>query len=184
MLKNYVYWIHHKDHTDVANQGYVGVTSNTKSRWLKHSKCFTNPHIANAIKKYGWENLKKDIILIAEEQYCYEIEKNLRPTVDIGWNVAIGGKKPPSWTGKKHKESTIQKMSNSSWMLKNPGVFVKENHPAFKGRIIAINRSTNQQKILVGRKELENFGFIASKVYACLLGKRLSHKNNTFKREA
>ena len=96
-----VYWIHAQHHTDVTSDGYIGVSKNAKTRWLyghkyAHRKgCHDNPYLANAISKYGWENLVKEVVLIAEEQYCYDIENKLRPTNKIGWNLAVGGCKPP-----------------------------------------------------------------------------------------
>ena len=96
-----VYWIRAQHHTDLTSDGYVGVSKNAKTRWLyghkyAHRKgCHDNPYLANAISKYGWENLVKEVVLIAEEQYCYDIENKLRPTNKIGWNLAVGGCKPP-----------------------------------------------------------------------------------------
>ena len=49
-----VYWIHHKDHTDMFSQGYVGVSKNIEARWFRHSRYSDNQHLKSAIKKYGW----------------------------------------------------------------------------------------------------------------------------------
>jgi dissimilatory sulfite reductase (desulfoviridin) alpha/beta subunit len=95
-----VYWIRHKDHTDMFSQGYIGVSKNVKIRWAEHFRS-TNQHLQNAIEKYGWDNLVKEIILIADEKYCYEIELKLRNAEKIGWNLCVGGGKPPSMLGKK-----------------------------------------------------------------------------------
>lgn len=96
-----VYWIAHKDHTDIFSQGYIGVSSNPEKRWEYHKKRGENAHIRNAIKKYGWDNLVKKVVLIGDENYCLEIENKLRPTDKIGWNLVCGGGKPPSALGKK-----------------------------------------------------------------------------------
>jgi hypothetical protein len=90
-----VYWIRHKDHTDMFSQGYIGVSKNTEARFQRHSKYSDNQHLKAAIKKYGWGNLIKQIILIGEETYCYNLESKIRPTKQIGWNIAEGGAKPP-----------------------------------------------------------------------------------------
>jgi hypothetical protein len=90
-----VYWIRHKDHTDIFSQGYVGVSKNTEARFQRHSKYSDNQHLKAAIKKYGWNNLIKQIVLIGEEKYCYNLELKIRPTKQIGWNIAEGGAKPP-----------------------------------------------------------------------------------------
>lgn len=90
-----IYWIHHKDHTDMFSQGYVGVSKNIEARWFRHSRYSDNQHLKSAIKKYGWDNLIKEVVLIGEETYCYELETKIRPTKQIGWNIAEGGAKPP-----------------------------------------------------------------------------------------
>lgn len=33
-----IYWIHHKDHTDVFSRGYIGVSKNTEARFKRHGK--------------------------------------------------------------------------------------------------------------------------------------------------
>ena len=96
-----VYWIAHKDHTDIFSQGYVGVSNNVDYRWNTHKSLKTNVHLKNAINKYGWDNLVKKVVLIGEEDYCLEIENKLRPADKIGWNLVCGGGKPPSALGKK-----------------------------------------------------------------------------------
>jgi len=90
-----LYWIRCKDHTDMFSQGYVGVSKNTEARFQRHSKYSDNQHLKAAIKKYGWNNLVKQIVLIGEEKYCYDLETKIRPTRQIGWNIAEGGAKPP-----------------------------------------------------------------------------------------
>ena len=90
-----VYWIRCAEHTDITSQGYIGVSSRFDRRMWEHSKLKGNRHLKFAMKKYGWDNLVKTQILIAEEDYCLDIEHKLRPTDDIGWNCVSGGGKPP-----------------------------------------------------------------------------------------
>ena len=97
-----VYWIRHKDHTDMFTQGYVGVSVDHRQRWNRHRREAQNKHLWNAIKKYGWENLEKEIVLYAKEDYCLTIEKKLRPVNNVGWNITIGGGKPPPGYGNKN----------------------------------------------------------------------------------
>lgn len=91
-----LYWIRCKDHTDMFRQGYIGVSKNTKERFYRHNKHSENQHLKAAIKKYSWNNLVKQIVLIGEEKYCYDLETKIRPTRQIGWNIAEGGAKPPT----------------------------------------------------------------------------------------
>jgi len=95
-----LYWIHHTDHTDIFSQGYVGVSNNVKKRWSDHAWKAQNAHLANAISKYGWNSLVKEVVLIADDGYCLNIESKLRPTANIGWNITFGGGMPPSSKGK------------------------------------------------------------------------------------
>ena len=98
-----VYWIHHPDHTDMFSQGYIGVSNDISRRWESHKNRTQNGHLKNAIKSYGWDNLVKKVILIADRWYCLMIETRLRPTNNIGWNHAFGGGCPPDATGNKHR---------------------------------------------------------------------------------
>lgn len=90
----FVYWIHLPEHIDVATQGYVGIATNFKQRMFAHKSCAKTGKeqtLYKAIRKYGWDNLVKEIILISNDDYCLEIEKKLRPTERIGWNISCGG---------------------------------------------------------------------------------------------
>ena len=98
-----VYWIHHPDHTDMFSQGYIGVSNDISRRWESHKNRTQNGRLKNAIKSYGWDNLVKKVILIADRWYCLMIETRLRPTNNIGWNHAFGGGCPPDATGNKHR---------------------------------------------------------------------------------
>ena len=95
-----VYWIHLPEHTDPKTEGYLGVSKRFESRMKDHFKDIQegkhkNTHLVNAVNKYGWDNLIKEILVIGEDKYCYELELKLRSHTEIGWNLAIGGGKPP-----------------------------------------------------------------------------------------
>jgi len=104
-----VYWIHRPEHTDMFNQGYIGVSNNTRLRWNGHKSKAGNLHLQRAIKKYGWENLEKDVVLVADEAYCLDVETKLRSRAEIGWNIVAGGGMPPSSRGKKFIRTDAQK---------------------------------------------------------------------------
>lgn len=90
-----VYWLHTKDHTDIFAEGYVGITNNLSKRLSSHKSKKYNLHLKNAIEKYGWDNIIKQVILVSDEAYCLMIEKLLRNKDNIGWNIVMGGGKPP-----------------------------------------------------------------------------------------
>lgn len=81
----------------INNKIYIGQTNNIAKRWSNH-KCCNSPNmvIAKAIKKYGIENFKFDVLYrnipieqIDELEQKTILEKNCR--VPNGYNVAIGG---------------------------------------------------------------------------------------------
>jgi group I intron endonuclease len=95
-----VYWIHHPSHTDIFSQGYVGVSVNFDTRLRSHKRAKQNAHLRNAINKYGWDNLVKKTVLIADTDYCLDVETKLRSEDNIGWNLIKGGGMPPNAKGK------------------------------------------------------------------------------------
>ena len=112
-----VYWLKLSEHDDMFTQGYIGVSSDVEFRWRQHLKKKENPHLEHAINKYGEHSIIKQIVLIAERDYCLDIEKKLRPEPKIGWNIAIGGGNPPTDYGVKFQKGHV------SW---NTGVPVPE----------------------------------------------------------
>jgi group I intron endonuclease len=111
-----VYWVRQAEHTDIFSQGYVGITNNFTKRMEGHKNRPQNGHFRNVINKYGWDNLVKEVVVIAEEDYCLDVETKLRPEKGIGWNIAIGGGKPPvtRWNlGKTMSDETKAKVSAS-----------------------------------------------------------------------
>lgn len=114
-----VYWIRKQEHTDIFTQGYVGVTSKTaQDRFKVHidtanAKKSKKSVVHNAIKAIGAENLICETVIIAEEAYCYEVENKLRPEKSIGWNVAVGGEKPPGVKGLPVSQETRDKLSKA-----------------------------------------------------------------------
>ena len=96
-----VYWIRAQHHSDFMTEGYIGVARDASKRWKyghfwsQKNNRHDNPKFANAIAKHGWDNLIKEILIFASEEYCYDLEAKIRSAEDIGWNIAIGGHKPP-----------------------------------------------------------------------------------------
>lgn len=95
----YVYHIHLEGQD--TSEGYVGVSKNPNSRYEHHRNRSENPHLRNAINLYK-DYIIYDIILQGEESHCYEVEAALRPEKNIGWNINVGGSKPPSPKGTVH----------------------------------------------------------------------------------
>ena len=151
-MQSSVYWIHHPEHTDMFTQGYIGVSKDLKRRLSSHRARPSNLHMKNAITKYGWDTLIKEVMVIASKEYCLDVEIKLRPADKIGWNVVLGGGNPPSTLGKKFKhtdeakeknrqahlgkktsEETKRKLSASHKKIASATRFVKGQSPYNKG---------------------------------------------------
>lgn len=96
-----LYWIRAPHHSNFMEEGYIGVARDTNRRWKyghqwsQKNNRHDNPKLANAIAKYGWDTLVKEVLVVAPEQYCYDLEAKIRSIAETGWNLAVGGQKPP-----------------------------------------------------------------------------------------
>jgi len=81
-LKNecVVYWIHYDYQTDIRSQGYVGITTNIKRRFKDHRR-----------DRFRDNKLLFEIVCESTLEDCFRIERKLRPSHKIGWNIAKGG---------------------------------------------------------------------------------------------
>jgi len=113
----------------ITHKCYVGETkqSNPESRWKEHKNTIKNgtgcPALQDAVKKYGIENFKFDILLICfdEDRYKYEIEyiKKYNSQVPNGYNI-LGGGPGGGFEGKTHSEETKKRMSENTKGINNP----------------------------------------------------------------
>lgn len=128
---------------------YIGITSRKPEyRWNKGSGYKEQPYFYKAIIKYGWDNIKHEILytnLNKEEAEYKEIEliaKYKSNNNKYGYNIANGGnvvgtmsketkqkiskslkgrpKERPSWVGKHHTTETRIKLSDLRKGSKNP----------------------------------------------------------------
>jgi len=86
-----LYWIHLKEHISIDN-GYIGITLDFKKRLESHKRSKNKTHFKNAILKYGYDNLIKEILHnnLTLEEALY-LENKYRPIQNIGWNSQKGG---------------------------------------------------------------------------------------------
>ena len=162
-----IYWIRLPEHKNVRSDGYIGVSNNVDYRWNQHKSFATNAHLSNAIKKYGWDNLIKEVILIADEAYCLMIEKLLRAKENIGWNIAIGGGKPPVFKGGKSKtEETKAKISATKTGVKLTG----KNLERARKQVTEIGKATRFKKGVVHSPE------VIAKMSKSRIGRKLSEE--------
>ena len=85
-------------HTCPNGKVYIGITSNDpKRRWNNGNGYRQNNHFSNAIKKYGWKNIKHEIVLsdITKEQAAEKeielIKESKSWDPKYGYNNTLGG---------------------------------------------------------------------------------------------
>ena len=100
-------------HTTPSNKLYIGITSNSvERRWSNGREYKNNPHFYNAILKYGWENIKHEILLTGltkEKAEWWEkrlIKKYNSTDPKYGYNISLGGNAQG-----KHSKKTKERIS-------------------------------------------------------------------------
>lgn len=101
-------------HTSPSGKVYIGITGTTpQKRWAagyRHS-----PHFYAAIKKYGWGNIKHEILAdrlpkeVAEKMEVELIARYKATDRQYGYNADLGGS-----TGVKHTPETREKIGNAN----------------------------------------------------------------------
>lgn len=114
----FLYWIHRKEQTDITTEGYVGITiCSVEKRYGEHVSTSKNDEkrkhypLYRAMRKYGVDSFVVDTVVEGSPEYVILLEKKLRPTPRIGYNIAIGGEA----TGKNREvsEETRAKISKT-----------------------------------------------------------------------
>lgn len=85
-------------HTTPSGKVYIGITGKKPEyRWKNGKGYKDNAHFDNAIKKYGWENIKHEIVQngLTKQQAC-DLEIELIANYDAtnprnGYNISAGG---------------------------------------------------------------------------------------------
>lgn len=94
MMNNYKVY----KHTTPSNKIYIGITrTKPTQRWMNGKGYKNNKHFYNAIKKYGWNNIKHEILetnlsykdaITKEQEY---IKKYNSIDIKNGYNISPGG---------------------------------------------------------------------------------------------
>lgn len=105
-------------HTSPSGKVYIGVTSlRPEERWGGGAGYVKNKHFNRAIKKYGWDNIKHEILfdgLSKEDAFKIEIEliKEYRSSErEFGYNLGTGGEHGP--TGSKWSDESRENHMNA-----------------------------------------------------------------------
>ena len=85
-------------HTTPSNKVYIGITRlDVERRWQNGNNYKHSPHFYNAILKYGWDNIKHEILFDglsknnAEKKEIELIAKYKSNNPDFGYNTENGG---------------------------------------------------------------------------------------------
>jgi len=107
----------------ISNKCYIGETkkSNPYLRWNEHKRKITQgigcPALQDAVKKYGIENFKFEILIVCfdEDRFKYEIEyiKKFNSISPNGYNLTKGGE-GGGFYGKKHTTNVVKNISKKS----------------------------------------------------------------------
>ena len=95
------------------NKYYIGVHKTPMGNYMGSGK-----GIKAAIKKYGKENFKRDILVEHEdEKFIYQLESAVVNEEFVkrqdNYNACIGGNIPPNWKDLKRPTETRQRMSEA-----------------------------------------------------------------------
>jgi hypothetical protein len=151
-----VYWIRHKNHTDIKSEGYVGVTNNFDRRMTVHDYSVRSGSeylVHRAMRKYG-DDILRTVIAKGDEEFCYFVESELRPVAEVAWNLAPGGLIPPL-SGRGHSEASKLKMSKAHKGKQISEETRKRMSAASKGRPLSEESRNKIRQKATGRVKSE-----------------------------
>lgn len=102
---------HIRRHGMDTTEGYIGITTDTTRRFSQHQRDANNKnrrnrnyHLYNALRKY--DDIEFVILAEGTEEVIMQMEYDLRPEPNIGWNQAVGGSHNGgnTWKGKRRPE--------------------------------------------------------------------------------
>ena len=126
--------------TSPSGKRYIGQATNFEKRMKTHrynindKKC-CNYAIYRGIRKYGWENFKKEIVLICNEEHLDMYEKKFISIYDTyrnGYNMTIGGN---GRNGHNHSEKSKRKMRLAHLKRKRYGSVTKRENGSYMARV-------------------------------------------------
>ena len=196
---NYYYSIY--QHTFPNGKIYIGITNQKpENRWANGKGYSKQPLMCNAIKKYGWENVKHEILMFGltkEEAERYERRLIIGKCANdrrIGDNRENGGNSPGKCspeviekhriaaTGRRHAEETKQALREKS--LNRPSAFKGHHHSDEAKLLLSIahtgkrHTESAKQKMSEARCGENNHMFGKHQSEATILLIRESQRNN------
>jgi group I intron endonuclease len=84
--------------TSPSGKVYIGITKNVRKRWLEHShaaRCGSKCALHHAIRKYGFESFKKEVLVKSYFNYIKDLEikaiEMYSTMIPHGYNMTAGG---------------------------------------------------------------------------------------------
>ena len=111
-------------HTFPNGKMYIGITKKTPvgRRWQNGKGYSHQPKMAHAITKYGWANVRHDVLLVGlteqEAKFWEQFYIKQFDTVENGYNITFGG---DGLTGVKRSEATKRKIGEANRQKNYPG---------------------------------------------------------------
>jgi group I intron endonuclease len=142
----------------VNNKSYIGYTKNPSARWKAHQHHQGSNLVFQAIKKYGIDKFKFEIIAedtIDNEQKYIIIYNTITPN---GYNLTEGGSLPPNHKGKTYKEiyknlkeAEQQRLKRQLKQIQTGGYGPKKHKEETKNKISAA--LTGKNNPMYGKKQ-------------------------------
>ena len=175
-------------HTTPSGKVYIGITSKRpETRWNKGLGYGHNTHFVNAIKRFGWDNIKHEVLVTGleqEEAFAEErrlIAEHRANDPKFGYNQSEGGesgfvgvspsaearkKNADAHRGRKASEETRKKMSEAHKAHPNSGCYKK-------GRVVS---SEEVEKSAAARRGNKRPAELCEKLRQANLGKKASEE--------
>lgn len=148
-------------HTTPNGKVYIGITGRTvERRWQGGRNYKSSKHFNNAIQKYGWNNIKHEILFEglskenAEEKEIELIDKYKSNNPNFGYNTENGGNSKGKLSEETKKKISNANKGKSSWIK---GKHWSDEHKnkiskTLKGRLSPMKGKhwTDEQKANVG----------------------------------
>lgn len=150
----------------VNGMKYIGVTAHAQKRFRAHCSptSKTRSYIKSAIRHYGKENFDFDVLVVADRQYCLELEAKMIVAYSTltpnGYNICGGGEGPVAalrgenhpWFGKKFTEEHREKIGAGHRGQKRSQEFCEKIRAINIGKTISEEQRQKISKSLTGKK--------------------------------
>ncbi len=114
-------WCLYTIENQVNGKQYIGISSNVAKRWLAHKSGYGSKIVYQAIKKYGLNSLKFDILCEGCEEDIKKLEiamiEKYNSVAPGGYNLTTGGE---GTVGFHHSKETRRKIATKTKGRQNP----------------------------------------------------------------